>query len=200
MAILKLTAGSSSCTLEIGTELVTTGANVTVYAGGDDFVSKTAIYEADKGFIILQALPQVISQWGDSSYTTSLTARDSNFEKTEKIFMAFEELFNKAAEDSQSKNSLTVNWVRKQILDYYFKQTSTNARFEVHAQAKSRTIRGPEVWPFGPGAVLDTKTANLDMAFSFRILKLITPEELSLVQQFLEAAISQNALIEFNYQ
>lgn len=200
MATLKLEAGSSSFELEIGTEIITTGAHIVAYAGGDDHISKSAIYEADRGFVILQAMPQVISQWGESSYTTSLTARDSNFEKTEKIFTVFDELFTRTAEDNQSKNSLTVNWVRKQILDYYFKQTSTNARFEVTAQAKSRTIRGPEVWPFGPGAVIDTKTANIEIQFNFRILKLITPEELSLAQQFLESAISQNAQINFNYK
>ncbi|HQC80533.1 MAG TPA: hypothetical protein PLS67_08450 [Accumulibacter sp.] len=200
MAILRLQAGDSSCTLEIGTEKIIQGAQVSLHAGVDDYLEASAIYEADKGFIILEAMPRVNSQWGDSGYTTSLTARESNFEKTEKIFQTFEQLFSKAAEDDQGKNALAVNWVRKQILDYYFKQTSTNARFEVRVHCKSYTIRGPSVWPFGPGAVLDTKTANIDMDFTFRLLKLITPEELSLVQQFLEAAIAQKQQISFNYQ
>jgi len=199
MAKLKLTAGASSCELEIGTEIITEGAFVNCYAGGDDFNQLSAIYEADKGFVILQAMPQVISQWGESGFTTSLTARDSNFEKIEKIFTSFENLFSKASDDGQEKNSLTVNWVRKQILDYYFKQSSTNARFEVITTAKSHTIRTPEVWPFGPGAVIDTKTANLEIKFSFRILKLITPEELSLVELFLNTAIDSKEQVSFQY-
>lgn len=199
MAILQLQAGDSSCALEIGTEMITQGAHVTLHVGGDNYLEAGAVYEADKGFIILEAIPKIISQWGSSGYRTSLTARDSNFEKTEKIFQTLDTLFSKAAEDDQSKNALTINWVRKQILDYYFKQTSTNARFEVIVNGKSEVIRGPSVWPFGPGAVIDTKTANIEMEFTFRLLKLITPEELSLVQQFLEAAIAQKQQINFTY-
>lgn len=200
MATLLLKAGESSFKLEIGTEVFTTGARLALHAGGDDSLSDKAIYEADKGFVILEAIPRVISQWGDSGYTTSLTARDSNFEKTEKIFSVLDELFSKAAEDDQGKSALTVNWVRKQILDYYFKQTSTNARFEVIVRCHSRRIRGPEVWPFGPGAVIDTKTANIEVEFTFRLLKLITPEELSSLQMFLDAAIAEKKEIQFNYE
>jgi hypothetical protein len=199
MATLQLQAGGSSCALEIGSEKITQGAQVSLHAGGDDYHEAMAVYEADKGFIILEAMPRVNSQWGDSGYTTSLTARDSNFEKTEKIFQTFENLFSKAAEDEQGRNAMTVNWVRKQILDYYFKQTSTNARFEVRVHCKSNTIRGPSVWPFGAGAVIDTKTANIEMDFTFRVLKLITPEEMSLVQQFLETAIAEKQQISFKY-
>ena len=199
MATLELTAGESSLKIEIGVERITEGAHLNLHVGGDNYLELSSVYEADKGFIILEAMPVIISQWGDSNYSTSLTGRDSNFEKTEKIFSVFEELLSKAAENGQDKNALTVNWVRKQILDYYFKQTSTNARFEVIGRGRSHVIRGPSVWPFGPGAVIDTKTANIEMKWSFRVHKLITPEELSLIQQFLEAAIGSNHQIAFKY-
>lgn len=199
MATLKLSAGDSSLSLEIGTERITEGAHLNLYVGGDNSLTLSSVYEADKGYVILEAMPIIVSQWGDANYSTSLTGRDSNFEKTEKIFGVFEELFSKATNDDQEKNALTINWVRKQILDYYFKQTSTNARFEVAGRGISHVIRGPEIWPFGPGAVIDTKTANLEMKWNFRVQKLITPEELSLVQQFIESAIAQKQLIAFQY-
>lgn len=200
MATLTLKAGDSSAVIEIGTEIQTTGANLAVHAGGDEVITQAAQYEADKGFVIVQATPMIVSQWGNASYTTSLSARDSNFEKTEKIFTSLEELLNTAAEKGQEKNALMINWVRKQVLDYYFKQTSTNARFEVSVTCQSYTIRTPAVWPFGPGAIIDTKTANLELYFSFKLIKLITPEELSLVQEFFEKSIAANALVEFQYK
>jgi hypothetical protein len=200
MAILKLSTGTSNFEIEIGTEVITQGANINLHVGGDNYSEQKAIYEADKGFIILQAMPQVVSQWGDSNFTTALTARDSNFEKTEKIFSSLEELFSRAYEDGQEKNSLTINWVRKQILDYYFKQTSSNARFEVTAMGRSTVVRGPSVWPFGAGAVIDTKTANIEMSFTFRVQKLISPEEFNLLELFINAAIDQKELISFQYK
>ena len=199
MATLILTSGESSINLEIGVERINEGAHLNLHVGGDNYIELSSVYEADKGFIILEAIPVIISQWGDSAYSTSLTGRDSNFEKTEKIFSVFEDLFSKAVDDGQEKNALMVNWVRKQILDYYFKQTSTNARFEVIGRGRSSVIRTPSVWPFGPGAVIDTKTANIEMKWNFRVHKLITPEELSLVQQFLEAAIANKQQIAFKY-
>lgn len=199
MAVLNLVSGDSSLTLDIGTERVVEGAHLNLHVGGDNYAQLSSVFEADKGYVILEAMPHVISQWGEATYSTSLTGRDSNFEKTEKIFTVFEDLFSRAAEQDQAKNALTINWIRKQILDYYFKQTSTNARFEVIGRGKSNVVRGPSVWPFGPGAVIDTKTANIEMKWVFRLQKLITPEELSLVQQFLEAAVGNKQAISFNY-
>jgi hypothetical protein len=199
MAILLLSAGDSSLKVEIGTERITEGAHLSLHVGGDNYNELPSIYEADKGHVIIEAMPHIISQWGDATYSTSLTARDSNFEKTEKIFAVFEGMFSRAAESGQEKNALSINWIRKQILDYYFKQTSTNARFEVIGRGRSHVIRAPSVWPFGPGAVINTKTANIEMKWNFRLQKLITPEELSLVQQFLEAALTSSQQIKFNY-
>lgn len=200
MTMLKLTSGESVFEIEFGTEILTKGARVALHAGGDQYLTASAVYEADKGFIILDATPLVISSWGEQGYTTSLTARDSNFEKTEKIFSVFESLYEKASNSGQDKNSNMVNWIRKQILDYYFKQTSTNARFQVDVHCKSHTIRGPEVWPFGPGAVIDTKTANLEIEFSFRLIKLVTPEEINLLEAFLSNAIDSGNLVNFNFK
>lgn len=192
MAKLVLKTATSRLEVEIGTELHTQGAYINCYAGGSDTTQLTSVYEADKGFIILEALPRVVSQWGNNSYSTSLTARDSSVEKQEKIFQQFDELINKSSEKGDDKNALFVNWVRKQILDYYFKYSSKNARFEVSAYAHSEKIKVL-------GVVVDTKTGNIEMDFTFRLLKLIAPEENTLITTFLETAVVNNEQLSYEY-
>ena len=59
-------------------------------AGQSDYRETSSNYEADKGWVILEALPRIVSRWGDCNYNTSLTARESHVEKIEKISESFE--------------------------------------------------------------------------------------------------------------
>jgi len=197
MALLTLKTDDSSFSLEIGKEQHVKGAQISVYAGGNDFCTGKSVYEADKGFIILEALPNVESQWGQSNWSTSLTARDANVETIEKVNSIFEELMSSASSKNDEKNQQMSQWVKKQILDYYFKYSSSNARFEVTVTCKSEEIRIPLPWPLNPK--IDTHTANLKMYFTFRTLKLITPEELVLVHDFMSSAIEKGLLIDYEY-
>lgn len=197
MARLTLKTEQSSISVEIGTEHHREGAHIHVYAGGNDYRTGQSVYEADKGFVILEAIPRVVSKWGNSSYSTSLTGRDSNVEKIEKISQYFEDLMKTAKEKGDEKNEQMAHWVQKQILDYYFKYSSTNARFEVSVACKSEEIRIPLPWPLNPK--IDTKTANLEMAFTFRVLKLITPEEMAMVRDFMAAAIGKGLAVDYEY-
>jgi hypothetical protein len=189
MSKFQITAGNDTFTLEVGTPLTTQGANLSLYAGGDDYHEGTSVYEADKGFIILEAIPSIESAWGEQGYTTALTARDANVEKVEKITEQLEILSKQAHDDGENKNSDMVNFVAKQILDYYYKFTSTNAHFEVTGHVKSHVVRIPLPWPANPG--VDTKTANLVLHFNFHLIKLISPEEMALLQEFLEKTIKE---------
>ena len=186
MSTMHLTAGSSEFTLEIGTERHLIGAHLFMHVGGDDYREDTSVYEADKGFIILEALPQINSQWGDCGYSTQLTGRDANIEKVEKITKIFDEAMKQAQKNNDRSNESSFSWIQKQVLDYYFKFTSANAHFECHAHAKSHTVRIPLPWPLDP--TIDTKTAQIDIQFTFRVLKLIAPEEMSLLDRFLTDA------------
>lgn len=197
MARLTLKTDQSSIAVEIGTEDHREGAHIHVYAGGSDYRTGQSAYEADKGFVILEAIPRVVSQWGNSSWSTSLTGRDSNVEKVEKISQYFEELMKNAKEKGDEKNEQMAQWVQKQILDYYFKYSSSNARFEVSVVCKSEEVRIPLPWPLNPK--ITTKTANLEMAFTFRILKLITPEEMAMVRDFMAAAIGKGLPVDYEY-
>lgn len=192
MAKLILKTPTSQMEIEIGTELHTQGAHINCYAGGSDTKSLTSAYEADKGFIILEALPRIISAWGNNSWSTSLTARDSSVEKQEDIFQEFDELIDKSSKNGDDKNALFINWARKQILDYYFKYNSKNSRFEVSAYAHSEQKKVL-------GVVVDTKTGNIEMDFTFRILKLISPEESTLITTFLEAAVTNKEQLSYEY-
>lgn len=49
------------------------------------------------------------------------------------------------------------------------------------------------------GVVLDTKTANIELFFTIRNMKLISPEEFQLLQNFIEAAISQKQEIAYSF-
>jgi hypothetical protein len=193
MAILKLKAGASTFNLEIGTERHVSGADISVSAGGSDFRDGRSVFEADKGHVILEAMPMIRTQWGESSYSTSLTGRDASIEKIEKITKDFQEILDKSQQRGGEKTAEFISWVRKQVLDYYFKFTSTNAHFEAYVQCQSREIRVL-------GVVVDTKTATLGMGFSFRVLKLITPEEMALLKSFLDRAVSSGVRLTHEYQ
>lgn len=197
MARLTLKTDKSDVTLEIGTEEHREGAHIRVYAGGNEYKTGQAVYEADKGFVILEAIPRVISQWGKANWSTSLTGRDSNVEKIEKISRYFEELMEMAEKKGDEENQQMAHWVQKQILDYYFKYSSTNARFEVNVECKSEEIRLPILPPLYPK--IDTKTANLEMAFTFRLLKLITPEEMIIIKDFMADAIGSGQKVDYEY-
>lgn len=84
MAKLTLKTDTSSLDLEIGTERHLEGAHIHVYAGGNDYRTGTSVYEADKGYVVLESIPMIISRWGNATWTTSLTGRESNVEKIEK--------------------------------------------------------------------------------------------------------------------
>lgn len=102
-----------------------------------------------------------------------------------------------AAEKGDDKNEQMAHWVQKQILDYYFKYSSSNARFEAKVYCRSEEIRIPLPWPLNPK--IDTKTANLEMKFTFRVLKLITPEEAAMVRDFMAAAIEKGTPVDYDY-
>lgn len=198
MALLTLKTDDSHFTLEIGREMHVQGAQIQVYAGGNDYREGRSYYETEEGYVILEAIPLIKSEWGDHSMQTSLTARNSNVETVENISRYFQDLINTASSKNDSKNEQMAQWVQKQILDYYFKYSSTNARFEVFVACKSRQIKTPG--GFGiPEIVIDTKTANLDMCFTFRILKLITPQEVELLSNFMKSAIENGKEINFEY-
>jgi len=190
MPDIKLSAGDLSFNLKIGEQEPNQGAHLSIYAGGDDHTHGNSTFEADPGFIILEATPAVESEWGEHGYEVHQTARDANFEKIEKLAESFEKLV--ASSQEKSKNlekddvSKSLHEVRKYLFDYYYKFTSSNAHFEVNAFAKSHTIRGPF------NVVLDTKTANLVMHFNFRTYKLITKEEFEPIRNLMEQAIIQN--------
>ena len=191
--ILFTTASGSEFRLEFNTEKHQRGGDLSISAGGSDSRRATSVYEADKGYIILEFIPSIQSQWGESGYTTSLTGRDSNVEKTEKINEVIEGLVSMASEKKDEKTSEMLQWVRKYILDYYLKITSVNARFEASAYANSREIK---VF----GIVVDTKTAAINMFFTFRVMKLITPEEFELLTAFFRDAIVKGELIERKFE
>ena len=179
--------------LEFNTQMEFKGAQFNCYAGGSDYRTAQGIYEADKGFIILQATYIPTSQWGESGYSTMLMGRDGNIEKIEKIIENIEELLKVSSEKNDEKNSNELNWVRKYFFDYYSKITTTNAHFEVNAYAKSRQIEGPF------GIVLDTKTGNIEGQFSFIVMKLITPEELSLLNAFFKDSIAKGESVTHSF-
>lgn len=179
----------SEITLEFNTEKHIPGGHIHIAAGGSSSNSGSAVFEADKGYVILGFEPLIQSQWGESGYTTSLLGRDANFEKIEKINEVMEGLIQRAQEGDKKSTSEMVQWARKYLLDYYQKVTSSNAHFEVHAYANSREIK------LGP-VVVDTKTANIQMSFTFHVIKLITPEEFQMLGQFFYDAIVQGANIE----
>jgi len=198
MALLTLKTDDSNFTLEIGREMHVQGAHIQVYAGKDDYREGRSYYEAEEGYVILEAIPLMVSEWGDHSIQTSLTARNSNVETVENISRYFQDLINTASSKNDSKNEQMAQWVQKQILDYYFKYSSTNARFEVFVGCKSHQIKTPG--GFGiPEIIIDTKTANVDMRFTFRILKLITPQEVELLSQFMKSAIENGKEINYEY-
>lgn len=173
--------------LEFNTERHTSGAFFELYAGGHDSRTMTSVYEADKGYIILGILPQ-IDKFGESGYSTSLTGRDSNVEKVEKIHEVLDVLIEKSGKKEDQSTSDMLKWVNKYFMDYYLKITSTNARFEVYTYAKSREIK------IGP-IVINTITAKIKGSFTFHVMKLITPEELQLLSSFFDDAIEENATI-----
>lgn len=197
MARLMLKTEQSSISFEIGTEHHVQGAHIHIYAGGSEYKSGNSVYEADKGYIILEAIPRIIGKWGASSYSTALTATNSNVETIENISKYFEELARSARARNDEKNEQVVHWVQKQILDYYFRYSSRNARFEVRVECKSHEIRIPLPWPWN--VKIDTKTANLEMHFTLRILKLITPEEMNMVNDFLASAIAKGLPVDYEY-
>jgi hypothetical protein len=187
--ILFKTASGSEFRLEIGTEGQRRGADLHLYAGGSDSRNATSVYEADKGYTIMQAVPVVESQWGEAGYTTSLVGRGSNVEKTEKITEVVEGLIERAESKKNESTSEMLKWVRKYLFDYYMKATSVNARFEANAYANSREIKTL-------GVVIDTKTANIGLYFTFVVMKLITPEELELLGRFFDDAIVKGENVE----
>lgn len=189
--VFKTSAGSEF-RLEFNTETDKRGADLSLYAGGSDSKNGSSAYEGDKGWIILQAVPIMQTQWGESGYTTSLTGRDHHVEKTEKINEVIEGLVSKADEKDNKKTSEVLQWVRKYLLDYYLKTTSVNARFQVDAYARSREIKAL-------GIVVDTKTARIDMYFNFHLMKLIAPEELTLLNSFFDDAIAKGETVEKSF-
>ena len=89
-------------------------------------------------------------------------------------------------------------WILKQIRDYYLRATSTNARLEVNVTCQSRVVRLPgDILRLSK---LDVKTAKLDMSFTVRILKLLTPEELSLATQVVAVGIKNGKEISASYK
>lgn len=187
--ILFKTKAGSEFRLEIGTEAVRRGADLHIHAGGNDRRSAVSAYEADKGYILQQAIPVVEVQWGESGYTTSLVGREHHVEKTERISEVIEGLIEKAESKKNESTSELLKWVRKYLFDYYMKSTSSNARFEVSGYAYSREIKAL-------GVVIDTKTANLGIYFMIHVMKLITPEEFQLLAAFFSDAIAKGEAVE----
>ncbi|WP_394678482.1 hypothetical protein [uncultured Sphingobacterium sp.] len=178
MATIKFkSSGESEFVLEINTETSREGAHFNCYAGGNDYRTAQGIYEADKGYVIVEYMPVMTSQWGESGYSTMLMARDGNIEKMEKITENIDELLKYDSEQNNEKTKDELNWVRKYFFDYYSKITTTNSHFEINAYGKSREIKVL-------GVVVDTKTANIEGHFIFKVMKLISPEELTLLTTF----------------
>ncbi|MEJ5092617.1 hypothetical protein GEO21_21490 [Sphingobacterium faecium] len=134
-------------------------------------------------------MPIITSQWGESGYSTMLMARDGNIEKiTENI----DELLKYDAESNDEKTNDELNWVRKYFFDYYSKITTTNSHFEINAWGKSREIKVL-------GIVVDTKTANLEAHFIFKSMKLVSPEELTLLTTFFGECILNKETIKHSF-
>lgn len=190
MAQIKfISSGGREFILEINTEVSREAAHFNCYAGGDEYRTANGTYEADKGYIIVEYFPVIKSQWGESGYSTILMARDGNIEKFEKITENIDELLKYDSENNDEKTKEELNWIRKYFFDYYSKITTTNSHFEINAYAKSREIKGPF------GVVLDTKTGNVEGHFVIKVMKLIAPEELTLLTTFFKEEIGNKQSI-----
>jgi hypothetical protein len=180
------TEKGSNLDLETNVERHVTGAHIEVKAGGNDTNHATSVFEADKGWIILGFMPNEQSKRGETTYSTSMTARESHVERIEKITEALDLLEERAKSKGQDSNSKMIHWANKYVLDHYLRATSRNARFEVTAHARSREKKVA-------GIVVDTKTAGLKLSFTFHLMKLIAPEELELLERFFSDAIMTEA-------
>lgn len=193
MAKIKFTSsGGSEFILEINTETSREAAHFNCYAGGSDYRTAQGLYEADKGYVIVEYMPIIKSQWGESGYSTMLMARDGNIEKFEKITENIEELLKYDSENNDEKTKEELNWVRKYFFDYYSKITTTNSHFEINAWGKSREIKVL-------GVVVDTKTANVEGHFSIKVMKLIAPEEMTLLTTFFKSSIDNKETVTHSF-
>src|SRR5262245_20728661 len=95
----------SEFNLEMNTERHEKGGYLHVRAGGRAHNAATAVFEADRGYVILGFLPRIASQWGESGYTTRLIGRESHVEKVEKINEAIDQL----VKQSEQKDNKSIN-------------------------------------------------------------------------------------------
>ncbi|MCZ4260000.1 hypothetical protein O4G76_03990 [Limimaricola sp. G21655-S1] len=179
-----LKSGNSNFELEIGTEKMEPGAHFSFHAGKNDYKEVKASFEGNPGWQIVSATPMQESQWGSTGYSTQLSGVNAHVEEIEKITKEL----SSSAENVDKNKSEKINFLIKQVLDYYMKYQSANSRFEVKAWGQSHEIKVL-------GVVVDTKTASLRMHFNFKLVKLIAPHEFSAMKTFIEnAANSQEPL------
>ncbi len=173
--------------LEFNTERTFEGAYLNCYATGDSYRASQSHFEVEDGFVILDFFPIIRSEWGEHGYSTTFMAKDGNFERFEKIVENFEELYKQDIENNDEKNKEEINWIRKYLFEYYQNINTSNAHFVVDAWAKSHSY------------ILDTKTGNIEMYFTFRVRKLLTPTELNLLKLFIDETIRAGGTIKHTF-
>lgn len=191
----KTQEGASSIEIEFNTERIEEGGHFSLNAGKPGQIERRTVHFSVDGYAIMSAIPVATGGiWGNQGYTTSLVASGTNYESLDKISTVTEELMKLDSEINGDKNKAVLEWIRKYLSDTYHSISSAHSHFSADAWVQGECKH----WsPFG--ICLDTKTANIEMKFVFKLIKLLNSVELNTLQGFIDNAIRNKETIIYEF-
>lgn len=200
MSMLVIDDGIGQFKMNIGGEEWVAAVTIDEYRGGESSVQAMRPYEPGDGAIIVDHRVAELSRWGDASFTISQLADDSKVETIEKLTEEISGYIKNSDSSGDEQTKKSLEFLLKQLRDYYFMYSTKNKRIEVHYRLQSHVKRGPGVPGFGPGPVLDTKTANLKIQVDAKIARLISPLDWAQASPFIDNALRSGRLLKISYE
>lgn len=195
--ILQSESGQS-LKLPIGEERVISAGELHLKADNGQYREATMEWEADNAFVILDVYISEQSRYGSTGYSSQLNAKDAHVEEIQKITKILEGHIKSASESRDEDRKRTIEWLLKQLSDSYYKYTSSNARLRVKGWGQARIVKISLPWPLN--IKVDHKNASLNLKVSVKVVRLISPQEVTALDEFLKTAFDKKEGFKVGYE